>query len=98
MTAVHDAGLPSGTCLIHPTSACCRCCSLALWQYEDSRPLLAAKLLLAYANAPHPCGPAALTQFTHHGIIFVPLGYTVPNDMQYGMDEVQVRGSSAMPS
>jgi len=34
---------------------------------------------------------AAMTQFTHHGIIHVPLGYTAPNGLQFGLDEVTVR-------
>jgi len=30
----------------------------------------------------------AMTQFTHHGIVFVPLGYTAPDGLQFGLDEV----------
>lgn len=35
--------------------------------------------------------PAAMTQFTHHGMIFVPLGYTAPDGLQFGLEEVTVR-------
>lgn len=31
------------------------------------------------------CMGAGITQFTHHGIIFVPLGYTEPNGLQYNL-------------
>lgn len=35
----------------------------------------------------------AITQFVHHGMLFVPLGYTEPTGLQFGLDEVQ--GGSA---
>ena len=28
---------------------------------------------------------AGITQFTHHGIVFVPLGYTEPTGLQYNL-------------
>lgn len=30
----------------------------------------------------------AITQMVHHGIIYVPLGYTEPTGLQFGLDEV----------
>ena len=35
------------------------------------------------------CG-AAITQLVHHGIIYVPLGYTAPNGVQFQVDTAQV--------
>ena len=36
---------------------------------------------------------AGITQLAHHGIVFVPLGYTEPTGLQFGLDEPQ--GGSA---
>jgi NAD(P)H dehydrogenase (quinone) len=35
----------------------------------------------------------SVTQFAHHGMVFVPLGYTAPDGLQFGLDEVM--GGSA---